>query len=101
MPEEAQEVPPPSSPFSTRATRTPRKARSRAIPAPLMPPPITRTCVVTLRLTGLSRRLALRRSPAQRNAPWHSPSAFAFLGHDAERELLELARAHRGGGVDQ
>ena len=41
--DEAQEVPEPNSPFSTKATRTPRRARSRATPAPLIPPPMTRT----------------------------------------------------------
>src|SRR3954463_3453427 len=40
--EEAEEVAAPRSPFSTRTTDRPRPAASRAIPAPLMPPPMTR-----------------------------------------------------------
>src|SRR5438132_7346522 len=35
-------VPSARSPFSHRMTRKPRPAASRAIPAPLMPPPMTR-----------------------------------------------------------
>src|SRR5258705_10085129 len=39
--EDFDEVPEAKSPFSKRATETPRRARSRAMPAPAMPPPIT------------------------------------------------------------
>src|SRR5271157_1839042 len=101
MPEEAQEVPPPSSPFSTSATRTPRKARSRAIPAPLMPPPTTRTCVVRVRLTGVSRHRPVAQTPPEGRVPSHAASAFAFPGHEAEGEFIQLRWAHHGGGVDQ
>src|SRR2546425_11906659 len=41
--EESDEVPPPRSPLSTTAVRKPRSAASRAIPAPVIPPPMTRT----------------------------------------------------------
>src|SRR6266705_5671316 len=41
--EESDEVPPPRSPLSTTAVRKPRSAASRAIPAPVTPPPMTRT----------------------------------------------------------
>lgn len=40
---EPEVVPPPRSPFSTRATRAPRSERSRAMPAPMMPPPMMAT----------------------------------------------------------
>ena len=39
--DERLEVPAPKSPRSTSATRSPRSAASRAMPAPLMPPPMT------------------------------------------------------------
>ena len=38
--EEAEEVAPPRSPRSHRKTFSPRPAASRAIPQPLMPPPM-------------------------------------------------------------
>src|SRR5207247_2413404 len=41
--DERDDVPPPKSPLSTRAVRYPRSAASRAIPAPVMPPPMIRT----------------------------------------------------------
>src|SRR5256885_13473037 len=41
--DDSDEVPPPRSPWSTTAVRKPRSAASRAIPAPVIPPPITRT----------------------------------------------------------
>src|SRR5256884_9513542 len=41
--EDSDEVPPPRSPLSTTAVRKPRSAASRAIPAPVIPPPMTRT----------------------------------------------------------
>jgi len=41
--EETDDVPPPKSPLSTTAVRKPRSAASRAIPAPVIPPPMTRT----------------------------------------------------------
>src|SRR5205809_7555591 len=40
--DESDEVPPPRSPLSTTAVRKPRSAASRAIPAPVIPPPMTR-----------------------------------------------------------
>src|SRR5437667_665214 len=39
--DETDDVPPPRSPLSTRAVRKPRSAASRAIPAPVIPPPMT------------------------------------------------------------
>src|SRR5271166_6072355 len=101
MPEEAQDVPPPSSPFSTSTTRTPRRARSRAIPAPLIPPPMTRTCVVKVRVTGVSRRRPPAQSRSAGRVLSHAASAFAFPGDDAQGELLELCRTHHGWGIDQ
>src|SRR5882672_9492843 len=41
--EECDDVPAPKSPLSTSATRNPRNAASRAMPAPVIPPPITST----------------------------------------------------------
>src|SRR2546427_186960 len=41
--DECEDVPPPKSPLSTRAVRKPRNAASRAIPAPVIPPPMTST----------------------------------------------------------
>src|SRR5258708_6873929 len=41
--DECDDVPEPKSPLSIRATRRPRSAASRAIPAPVIPPPMTRT----------------------------------------------------------
>src|SRR6266571_2270029 len=41
--EEWDDVPLPKSPLSTRAVRKPRNAASRAIPAPVTPPPMTST----------------------------------------------------------
>src|SRR3989442_13802612 len=41
--DESDEVPPPRSPLSTTAVRKPRSAASRAIPAPVIPPPMTKT----------------------------------------------------------
>src|SRR6267378_6096727 len=41
--DESDEVPPPRSPLSTTAVRKPLSAASRAIPAPVIPPPMTRT----------------------------------------------------------
>src|SRR2546426_155522 len=41
--DERDEVPPPMSHLSTTAVRKPRSAASRAIPAPVIPPPMTRT----------------------------------------------------------
>ena len=40
--DEWDDVPPPRSPLSTSAVRIPRSAASRAIPAPVIPPPMTR-----------------------------------------------------------
>src|SRR5258705_10433291 len=39
--DECEDVPAPKSDLSTSAVRNPRNAASRAIPAPVMPPPIT------------------------------------------------------------
>src|SRR5437773_10087521 len=39
--DDTDDVPPPRSPLSTRAVRKPRRAASRAIPAPVIPPPMT------------------------------------------------------------
>src|SRR5882672_6848608 len=39
--EECDDVPEPKSPLSTSAIRKPRNAASRAMPAPVIPPPIT------------------------------------------------------------
>src|SRR5260370_39371204 len=41
--DDSDEVPPPRSPLSTTAVRKPLSAASRAIPAPVIPPPMTRT----------------------------------------------------------
>src|SRR6185503_14981687 len=41
--EDFDEVPEAKSPFSKSATETPRRARSRAMPAPAIPPPTTTT----------------------------------------------------------
>src|SRR5437867_2532899 len=41
--DECEEVPAPKSDLSTSAVRNPRNAASRAIPAPVMPPPMIRT----------------------------------------------------------
>src|SRR5579884_1791726 len=41
--DDSDEVPLPKSPLSTSAVRNPRNAASRATPAPVIPPPITRT----------------------------------------------------------
>src|SRR2546426_12538002 len=41
--DDSEEVPPPRSPLSTTALRKPRSAASRAIPAPVIPPPMTST----------------------------------------------------------
>src|ERR1700722_3280024 len=41
--EDFEDVPDAKSPFSTRAVRRPRLAASRATPAPVIPPPMTRT----------------------------------------------------------
>src|SRR5256885_445442 len=41
--DECEDVPPPKSPLSTRAVRKPRNTASRAIPAPVIPPPMTST----------------------------------------------------------
>src|SRR6266571_1186168 len=41
--DECEDVPAPKSDLSTSAVRKPRNAASRAIPAPVMPPPITST----------------------------------------------------------
>src|SRR5213592_1657488 len=39
--DDTDDVPPPRSPLSTSAVRKPRSAASRAIPAPVIPPPMT------------------------------------------------------------
>src|SRR5260221_10957963 len=41
--DDTDDVPPPRSPLSTTAVRRPLSAASRAIPAPVIPPPMTRT----------------------------------------------------------
>ena len=41
--DETEDVPPPKSPLSMSAARKPRKAASRAMPAPVIPPPMTST----------------------------------------------------------
>src|SRR5215470_16271723 len=56
------EVPDARSRASTRATRRPRDAASRAAPAPVMPPPMTSTSnrSVASRLSSASRSRASR-----------------------------------------
>src|SRR5262245_13191694 len=66
------EVPAPKSVRSNSATRRPRSAASRAIPAPVMPPPIT----------------------AMSNG-----AVTSGLGQRADEELVELFLVHRGRGV--
>ena len=55
--EERPEVPEAKSSFSTRATERPRAAASRAMPAPVIPPPITST---SNRSSAIRPRLAVR-----------------------------------------
>ena len=43
LPEDQEEVPEAQSPISTMPVRRPRLAASRAMPAPVTPPPTTRT----------------------------------------------------------
>src|SRR3954470_18151719 len=76
--EEAEEVAAPRSPFSTRTTDRPRAAASRAIPAPLMPPPMTRRSQFA---AGMA---------AHYSAPRRARRTTRFLGRARFLHLLEL-----------
>src|SRR3954465_7906593 len=76
--EEADEVAAPRSPFSTRTTDRPRPAASRAMPAPLMPPPMTRRSQFA---AGMA---------AHYSAPRPNRRTRRFLGRARFLDLLEL-----------
>src|SRR5438093_5149944 len=61
--DECEEVPAPKSDLSTSAVRNPRNAASRAIPAPVMPPPMTSTS------TGVSTMDAQAAARVGSNSP--------------------------------
>src|SRR5256886_303458 len=65
--DECEEVPAPKSDLSTSAVRNPRNAASRAIPAPVMPPPMTSTS------TGVSTIDAQAAARVGSNSPPLSP----------------------------
>src|SRR2546422_629231 len=65
--DERDEVPAPKSDLSTSAVRNPRNAASRAIPAPVMPPPMTSTS------TGVSTMDAQAAARVGSNSPPLSP----------------------------
>src|SRR5690606_25186865 len=69
----------------TSAQETPRSARSRAIPAPLMPPPTTSTETRSLRSTPAGLLLAFLRGGRS----------------DAQRQLDELLRVDGRGRTHQ
>ena len=62
--EDLDEVPEAKSPFSKSATEAPRSARSRATPAPAMPPPIT---TASSAAPSNPASLVMRRHLAQRS----------------------------------
>src|SRR5260370_18148848 len=104
-------VPPPQSPFSSSSTDNPRRARSRAMPAPVTPPPMMHTSCALGAVKRSSR-------PKLSLAVWRragSPLARGFvlllelfddrLGQVRRhlvvvRELLGVAAAALGGGAE-
>src|SRR5215218_382514 len=86
--EDADDVPEPRSFCSTSITRKPRPAASRAIPAPLMPPPITSRSNAAFLLSGMG-------SPER---PPHQPEGRLRIrdltGADPIERLGEPRRQH-------
>src|SRR6266699_4100257 len=89
--EECDDVPEPKSPFSTRATRRPRNAASRAMPAPAMPPPMTRTS------TGASLMAASTpaRSAATPPPPWPASRASGRFPFQRKENVMPLGNGRR------
>src|SRR5882724_255297 len=71
------------SPFSTSATDTPRRASSRATPAPAMPPP-TMTTSYSASSSGQGRPIIRSGDPADSRDGGHG-------GHDQPRGALSIA----------
>src|SRR5216684_3503525 len=89
--EECDDVPEPKSPLSIRATRRPRNAASRAIPAPVIPPPMTRTS------TGAS--LMAPSTPARSAAtpppPWPTSRASGRFPSQRKENVMPLGNGRR------
>src|SRR3546814_5733535 len=83
----AEEVPLARSLFSQSNTERPRPAASRAMPAPLMPPPTT----------TMSSTWAMRDRPASPVQPLFRGSTSAFRVDPARRPAFLLSGQHKGG----